>query len=393
MSKGQSAFDKRLRRRVIGREQDFFAVVTPGLEPICQRELRQLGLSTTAMATETGGVHFSGKLPLLYTANLHLRTAGRILMRVAAFKASHFSQLEKGAAAVDWALYLKPAQPVRVHVTTRRCRLYHKGAVGERILGVIAKQIGSAASGDTVGTQRLFVRGVDNRFTLSLDSSGSMLHKRGIKQDVGRAPIRETLAAGALMMAEHLPEMPVVDPMCGSGTFSLEAAMMAAGVPPGWHRDFAFFEWPSFSSPTWRHIRKIAGERMAAAASAPTIFASDMRADAVVALKQTAAQMGVGDRIAPAVRDFFSVDGMRIPGGTGTLVLNPPFGRRLGRRDDIFKDYHRIGDHLRRAFPGWRVALFCPAETVPVFTGLQLHKTPVPHGGLRLILLTGRIPG
>jgi putative N6-adenine-specific DNA methylase len=294
---------------------------------------------------------------------------------------------------VDWTLYLKPAQPVRVHVTTRRCRLYHKGAVGERILGVIAKQIGPARSAGADSTQRLFVRGVGDGFTLSLDSSGSMLHKRGIKQDVGRAPIRETLAAGALMMAGHPPGMPVVDPMCGNGTFSLEAAMMAAGVPPGWHRAFAFTEWPGFSSPTWRHIRKIAGERMSADASAPTVFASDLRADAVAALKQIAAQMGVGGRIAPAVRDFFAIDGGRMPGGAGTLVLNPPFGRRLGRRHDILEDYHRIGDHLRIAFPGWRVALFCPAETAPVFKGLQLQQTPVPHGGLRLILLTGRIPG
>ena len=397
MSTALTAFEKRLRRRIAGREQKFFTVVAPGLEPVCMEELGRLGVAAGDLHPEAGGVGFRGKLPLLYEANLHLRTAGRILMRITAFTAATFTRLGTAAGAVDWDLYLKPGQPVLIHVTTRQCRLYHTGAVAERLQQTIDRRIGTTTAVDALAgqgiIQRLFVRGASDRFTVSLDSSGPLLHKRGPKRLVGQAPLRETLAAAALIMAGHRPGAPLVDPMCGSGTFSLEAAMMAARIPAGWYRDFAFFGWPCFSAPAWAHIRRTILAQIDAQPGPPQIFASDIRADAVTALSQVAAQMGVKGRMALAVRDFFSVDGAAVPQGPGTVVLNPPYGLRLGRRIDVRQDYPRIRDHLREAFPGWRAAIFCPADAVSAFTGLGLRETRVPHGGLRLILFTGLLPG
>lgn len=391
-----TAFEKRLRRRVIGRPQEFFAVVAPGLESVCGEELGRLGVAAADVQPDAGGVRFVGKLPLLYAANLHLRTAGRILMRIAAMNATSFARLEAAATSVDWELYLTPGRPLAIHVTTRQCRLHHKGAVAERLRRGIEQRLGppDAIADDGAETvQRLFVRGVADRFTVSLDSSGALLHKRGPKRQVGPAPLRETLAAAALMLAGHTPGAPVVDPMCGSGTFSLEAAMMAAGIPPGWYRDFSFFRWPCFSKATWGHIRNIAQARFVSGDAPPHIFASDIRADAVSALSQVAVQMSVGGQITLAVSDFFGLDGRRVPAGPGTVVLNPPFGRRLGRRKDAMKTYPRIRDHLLSDFSGWRVALFCPAAAASAFARLRLKETVVPHGGLRLALLTGRISG
>jgi putative N6-adenine-specific DNA methylase len=397
MTRKRSAAEKRLRRRVIGREQDFFAVVTPGFEAVCRDELLRLGVPDAVVTANTGGVHFAGKLPLLYAANLHLRTASRILMRVGAIKATSFSQLTARAASIDWDLYLRPAQPVSIHVTTRHCRLYHKGAVSERVKAAVENTLGAAApdggGSRDVAPQRLFVRGVADRFMISLDSSGELLHKRGIKQQVGPAPIRETMAAAALVMAGHTPGSPLVDPMCGSGTFSLEAAMMAAGIPPGWYRRFAFMDWPGFRQAAWDHMRKQALVPESGSGVSRNVFASDIRSEAVAALRQAAAQMGVERQVGLFVGDFFAVDGRRVPGGPGTVVLNPPYGLRMGQSQKPRDAYRRISAHLVQAFSGWRAAVFCPAARVGLFKPLGLRQTHLPHGGLRLALLTGRIGG
>lgn len=394
MPKAATAFDKRIRRRVLGRDQVFFAVVAPGLEPFCRAEIRQLGVAETDMTTEAGGVAFTGRLPLLYAANLHLRTAGRLLMRIAAFTADGFATLDRGLERVDWELFLPAGRPVAVHVTTHKCRLYHSGAVAERVAKAVAGRIGGDAGDahDDDATPRLFVRGSRDRFTVSVDSSGPLLHKRGLKLDVGPAPIRETLAAAALMHAGHVCGAPVMDPMCGSGTFSLEAAMVAAAIPPGWYREFAFQQWPGFSASTWAHLRHRAREHFTAAAP-PRIFPSDNRAAAVATVAETARRAGLASHVAPAVRDFFDVTGRGVPAGPGTVVLNPPYGRRLGRPSDIRRDYDLIRKHLVGAFSGWRAAVFCPADASRAFDGVGLRAIRVSHGGLTLSLLSGRIRG
>ena len=238
-----SPLEKRIRRHVIGKSHRFFAVTAPGLEPLCLGELESLGLTGAAVE---GGVEFSGRLQAAYLANLCLRTANRILLRVHEFRATSFRALAQEAASFPWELFIAPGAPLRIHVTTHHCRLHHSDAIAERVQNAIAERLSAFSVAEARMPLQIFIRGVDDRFTASLDSSGENLYRRGIKTHAGKAPLRETLAAAALMLAGYSGEGFLLDPMCGAGTFALEAALMAKHLPPGGHRDFAFMAWPGF---------------------------------------------------------------------------------------------------------------------------------------------------
>ena len=257
----ENPLSKRIKRHVVGRRRTYFAATSPGFEAICHEELSALGLSIEKASVVEGGVEFDGRLQDCYLANLHLRTAGRILMRIDRFKATAFRQLEKKVAAIPWELYLPPAVLPDIHVTTKHCRLYHSDAIGRRFSDGISRQplsrdFDGGGGEKTLSDLTLFVRGVDDRFTVSIDSSGNHLHKRGLKRHHGQAPIRETLAATALRLVGYNGSEPLVDPMCGTGTFSLEAALMVKNIPPGWFREFAFMQWPSFRRKRWEYLKR-----------------------------------------------------------------------------------------------------------------------------------------
>ena len=257
----ETALLKRIKRHVVGRKRNYFASVATGFERVCSKELSSLPLSAHETVATDGGVEFSGHLQDCYLANLHLRTASRILLRITAFTSTNFRQLEKKIAAIPWELYLDACSRPQIHVTTRHCRIYHTAAIANRFSEAIARHLQVPAAGDrsdlaAPSSQRIFVRGVDDRFTVSIDSSGTHLYKRGLKKHPGTAPLRETLAAASLMLAGYDPHQPLVDPMCGTGTFSLEAALMAKNIPPGWYRDFAFCRWPSYRKKRFEHLRR-----------------------------------------------------------------------------------------------------------------------------------------
>ena len=190
----ESSLSKRIKRHVIGRRRSYFAGTSPGFEALCLKELSALGLPVENVAIVEGGLEFEGRLQDCYLANLHLRTASRILLRIDRFKASSFRQLEKKVAEIPWELYLPPKMLPDIHVTTRHCRLYHSEAIGQRFLNGIS--IHSSISDFTQGKEidftsdlAVFVRGVDDRFMVSIDSSGNHLHKRGLKRHRGKAPL------------------------------------------------------------------------------------------------------------------------------------------------------------------------------------------------------------
>ncbi len=275
----ETPLKKRIKRHVIGRKRQFFAATAPGLETICREELRVLLPSGTPMAIVEGGVKFEGRLHDCYLADLNLRTANRLLMRIESFHAANFRELEKNLIAVPWELFILQDTPTHIRVTSRHSRLYHKDAVAGRVQASIAlrfaqNEFSGEASPEPTVTQQIFVRLSDNRFTLSIDSSGDLLHKRGIKPRAAKAPIRETLAAAALILSGYTGTEPLVDPMCGSGTFAIEAALIAQKIPPGRFRDFAFMEWPSFQPKRWQHMKE-ATEKKIVRTNTPFIFASD----------------------------------------------------------------------------------------------------------------------
>jgi putative N6-adenine-specific DNA methylase len=383
--------DKRIKRHVIGARHDFFAVSLPGCEDLARQELDGLSPTLEIGGPAGGGVAFSGRLTDLYLANLHLSTVGRILMRLAAFKATGFSQLEKQTRALAWSLYLPAGAIPGFNVTAHHSRLYHTQAVAQRIRESIAghwaaMEIPPAASKD----QTLFVRLVDDRVTISLDSSGENLYRRGLKTHAAQAPLRETLAALILRIAGYDPARPLVDPMCGAGTFSLEAALMAKAVAPGIHRRFAFMQWPAFRPRQWQYLKDSATRRIRHL-ERPMIWASDIDTAACARLLDCVRQNGLNDAVRVGPQDFFSLLSNSFGRQAGLIVLNPPYGRRLAKGaapDDL---YRRIAAKLTKDFKGWKAALLVPEKRLADTLKLPFKTFGLEHGGLKLTLLTGRL--
>ncbi|MFZ5571424.1 MAG: THUMP domain-containing class I SAM-dependent RNA methyltransferase [Thermodesulfobacteriota bacterium] len=395
---------KRIKRRVISRPQEFFAATSPGLEHLCLAELKGPVLGIESAETVAGGVAFNGKVHEGYRANLHLRTANRILMRLDRLQAGNFRQLGRKLAEFPWELYLPVSAAVRVSVSTRECRLHHTGALADCFTEKIQKRLETAVApaAEEPGREAgIFVRGQGDIFTISLDSSGALLHKRGLKQHGGRAPLRETLAAAVLMLAEYDGGQILLDPMCGSGTFSFEAAMIAGNIPAGWFRSFAFMDWPCFRPERWRDIRRKA-EGAFLSLARPVIWSSDTDPEAVRKVSEAVAGNELGVCVQVLRRNFFDwtpsliaelrlsrLEGKR---EEGLVVLNPPYGKRLGQEDCNQKMIGEILKKITADFRGWRFALLAPGHLLPRCIRLTHVRRPLFHGGLKLTLLSGRVP-
>ena len=237
----------------------------------------------------------------MYRANLHLRTASRIVVRVADFGARGFPELVRHVKRQPWERYLDPHRPVRLRVTCKKSRLYHSDAVAERVREGIAARTGAGAADDggeneSEEGQLLVVRMAHDRCLISIDSSGELLHRRGYREASAKAPIRETLAAALLLAIDWRGATPVLDPFCGSGTIAIEAALLARRIAPGLQRRFAFMEWPDFDPGQWADIHGDAARGVLPRAPA-AILGSDRDAGAIEAARANAARAGVADDI------------------------------------------------------------------------------------------------
>jgi putative N6-adenine-specific DNA methylase len=391
-----TALERRIKRRLIGQVQTFFAITAPGLESLCRRELQALPETLTINSLEKGGVAFKGRLHGLYAANLHCRTAHRILMRIGDFRAETFDALVQKTMGIPWELYLPAGGELDFKVSTHRSRLYHSDAVAERLRQGIKTRMAMqppVAEETTAPPHRqcIYARLTHNRCQLSIDSSGANLHKRGIRTSGGKAPLRETLAAAVLLRAGYTGREILCDPMCGSGTFAIEGALMARKIPPGWHREFAFEAWPAFRPGRWRHLRRIAAPPDAVW-KAPVIYASDQLDTAVRTLRQTLSACGLDDVVRATQCDFERLDGSFLSPAGGIVVLNPPYGRRLGSRKSAPQAYARIGRHLKTRFKGWKAAVLAPSRHLADLLKLKARHYAIHHGGQRIHLLVGKIP-
>ena len=218
-----------------------FVVAVPGLEPLVLAEVQKLGVRPAHAVR--GGVECTVTWPQLFAINVRGRVATRVLVRLRRFKADGFHSLEMGLKAIPWGEWLAADAGVQVSVTADAgSKLYHSGAVEERVLAVLDRP---------EGDQRVFVRVLNDVVTVSLDASGDSLHRRGYRGAAGKAPLRETLAAAVVLGSGWDARSPLVDPFCGSGTIAIEAAMIARRMAPGRHRSFAFQSWPSFDAAAW----------------------------------------------------------------------------------------------------------------------------------------------
>jgi len=358
---------KPLTAKQLTAKQHCLAVCAPGVEQVCASELGGLGIRIRRAFR--GGVEFSASDRELYNTNVWLRTATRIVVRVAQFEAGGFGELERHAQEVPWERWVAPGSRPQVRATSTSSRLYHTGAIEERLADV-------AGSGDEAGLL-LVARVIHGRVTLSIDSSGAPLYQRGWRLESAKAPLRETLAAAILLASGWDRESPLADPMCGSGTIPIEAALLAAGLPPGAGRTFAFQEWPSFQPGTWASVWAAAAEATAADRPVPRITGSDRDAGAVGAAAANATRAGVADLVdfrtasLSAASPVWVDDGATAP---GWLITNPPYGRRVGAGSDLRDLYATLGRVAREHFGGWRVGLLAADTRLAGHTGLALEE-------------------
>jgi putative N6-adenine-specific DNA methylase len=357
---------------------EIFLATAPGLEPMLYAEVRSHRFK--AVKEVAGGVAIHGTWPDVWRANLVLRGPSRILARIDAFRAPQLADFEKRARRVPWRTVLRPDVPVRVEATCKASRIYHSGAAEERIAKAITAEIGAPISDEASVCIRARI---ENDFcTISVDTSGELLHKRGHKEAVAKAPMRENMAALFLRQAGYVGTEPVVDPMCGSGTFVIEAAEIAAGLKPGRSRHFAFEELATFDAAAWQQVR---------GTDTPIqtdlrFYGSDRDQGAITMSRANAERAGVA-----AITEFqaHTLSELQAPSGpTGLVIVNPPYGTRIGEKRELTPLYRSLGQTLMTRFSGWRAAIIATDATLARATGLPFAApaAPVAHGGLRVTL-------
>ena len=279
---------------------------------------------------------------------------------------------------------MAPGQPVAFRVTSRKSRLYHQEAVAQRLLA-------AAARGETGGGagQEFIVRLFRDECTVSADASGELLHRRGYRLATAKAPLRETLAAAMLAGAGWKDTAPLVDPMCGSGTIPIEAALRARRMPPGLRRGFACQRWPGYDAAVWEGVLAAARERILPGAPAP-IQGSDRDAGAIEAARANAERAGVA---ADIEWRRTAISAIEPPGHPGWIVTNPPYGLRVGERMRLRDLFAQFGHVMRRRCPGWDVAFLSARPELDRQTELPLAtRFSSENGGIRVRLVCGRVP-
>lgn len=356
---------------------EIFLATVPGMEPLLCDEALERGFAGAVAVP--GGVAFQGGWPDVWRANLVLRGATRVLARIGGFMAFHLAQLDKRSRKFPFGDLLRRDVPLRVQVTTKASKIYHAGAATQRIETALTDTHGLTLSPEA--TLVLKVRIDDNNVLFSLDTSGESLHKRGHKEAVGKAPMRETLAALMLRQAGYTGTEPVVDPMCGSGTFVIEAAEIAAGLLPGRSRSFAFQDLANYDASTFEAMKS-------SPVSTPPaqFYGSDRDAGAIRMATANAARAGVADFTTFANH----AAGELTPpeGPKGLVIVNPPYGARIGNKKLLYPLYGTLGQTLLTRFKGWRVALVTSEPPLAKATGLpwKPQGPAIPHGGMKVWL-------
>ena len=389
MSKlSQRALERRLKRHLLKAEQRFLAVCAPGFEPYLETEVRTLP-DVKEVESVRGGVQFGGPLETMVHANLRLRTAHRVLLRVDDFLAQTYPVLFGRAKRVAWELYLGFAEALSINVSAKRSRLRHHKNLAATIHDAIStslEPLGLEPKLEDDAPLELYARMFRDRCTLSLNTSGAHLHRRGYRTHIGEAPLRETLAAGILKASKVEDYDLILDPMCGAGTFLIEAALMKRNLAPGLGREFAFEHFPSFQPSKWERFRSEA-QTSSLPKSPARLVGCDIDEEVLAAARANAARAGVLGDI-----HFFRADARTLDYEAlktqqrALLVTNPPYGKRLGSEGEVRGLYGALSERLRRA-EGWHVTLITPEPgwiELPLTSALEFRS-----GGLRVSLLQG----
>ncbi|PIW21238.1 MAG: RNA methyltransferase [Candidatus Aquicultor secundus] len=361
----------------------FFATAAKGVEPVLAGELRALGMRD--VVEETGGVRFFGELEAAYRANLWLRTANRVLMTLREFNCPSEQALYDGVRKIDWRRHLTSKMTLAVDANVRSSTMKHSKYAALKTKDAIVDQLrektGSRPSVDPENPDlRINVHIDRNHCTLSLDTSDESLHKRGYRTAGLEAPLKETLAAALVCFTEWDMKSPFIDPMCGSGTIVIEAALKAANIAPGLIRKtFGFQQWLNFDKNLWDSLVNQAEGLRKPKPQAP-IRGYDISGKAISAAMENARAATVGPFV-PFIRK--DIKDLEPPPGPGVIIVNPPYGERLGQKQELEPFYKTIGDVFKQK---------CKGYSGFVFTGnLELAKHIGLKASRRIVLFNGPI--
>lgn len=364
-----------------------FAACQPGLEPFLLAELEALDIQAAAIP---GGATFEGDLDALMRACLWLGTASHVRIRLASFRCRALGELERKAAEFSWLEWLVPRVPLELTASSKRSRVYHTGAIRERIHNAIGRAFGRdpllAKTGDDV-IAPLQARFVEDTCTISLDATSTPLHRRGYRLDGRKAPLREDLAHALVLASGFEPGDAMLDPFCGSGTIAIEAASIARCVPPGRLRAPAMHHTARFDHDAWQRLI----DEVQPNDDMPQIACSDRDEGAVDATRANAERAGVADFVNAEVHAIAAQPWLQTGGAPerGVVATNPPFGMRVKGSNKLLPLYQTLGHRVKRMGDGWRAAILAHDVRLARRTGLSLHPAfTTRHGGLSVTAMT-----
>jgi putative N6-adenine-specific DNA methylase len=371
---------------------DFFAPCPRGLEKLLASEL--IGFGAADVRETDGGVGFAGDWPLCYRANLQSRLASRILWRVKdATPFRNEDDVYKTVFAMPWVRWFDVNDTILVKVTAIKCPLKSLEFITLKIKDAVCDKFrtekNARPSVEKISPDmRIHAFFEGEKFTMYLDTSGDALYKRGVRIHTNIAPLRENLAAGILMMAGWKPGIPLLDPMCGSGTFLIEAAQMSLNIQPGIARNFAFQKLKNFDSKIWNAMREAAIAAQLPVSELP-IFGSDLYGDALKAAHQNLEEAGIRETV-----DLKQCNALEAspPENEGILVANLPYGERMGDEDELAELYPQLGDVLKKKFGGWNAYLFtADLRIVKLMRLSPSRRSPLYNGAIECRLLEYKI--
>ena len=375
------------------RAEPFYMTATTqfGLEDALADELRALGARIEKVGQRA--VEFTGNQQLLYEAVLWCRTAMRILRPFADFYAPDEKALYRAVGRINWAQYLGPGQTFAITAVVNKSSFEHSLFVAQLTKDAIVDQF-RARTGRRPDVDvrtpdvRLHLHMLENEVVLSLDASGDSLHRRGYRQQTNAAPLNEVLAAGLLLLTGWDGKKPLIDPMCGSGTLLTEAALIAQRIAPGLYHQgkFGFENWPDFDAALWESVR-LDAQQMRLEEPQAYLAGADISPEFIELARENVAAAGLEDFIRLAVRDVAAAQAPAKE-APGIVILNPPYGERIGEEADMAALYQTIGDTLKTSFQGYDAYIFTGNLTAAKRVGLKTsRRVPLYNGPIECRLL------
>ncbi|MEB3310868.1 MAG: class I SAM-dependent RNA methyltransferase [Snowella sp.] len=371
----------------MGVYQHYFATVARGLEDLAAQELTRLGAINAK--PEFTGVSFQGTQETLYRINLWSRMIFRVLVPLATVKSRDAEQLYKGVQSINWLDYLQLDQAFAVNCTGGNRQLNHSHFTALQVKNAIVDQqraqTGKRSDIDVNHPDIVVnVHIYQDNCVISLDSSGFSLHRRGYRPAMGLAPLKETLAAALLAIAEWTPDRPFLDPLCGSGTLPIEAALMALNVAPGLYNSFAFQNWPDFNPTLWEQLQTEA-EQGVLSELPSLVWGSDGDETIISQARANAKASGLEQHLYFQHKQLSEVEA---PADQGIIICNPPYGVRIGEEQELGALYKLLGDIFKQRFKGWTAYVLTGNKELAKRIGLKASRRfPVFNGSLPCTLL------